>query len=97
MLVVYKQNGEKFPTLENVLLKENTSALAVCTDWSELFKLRSIHVTPVSRQTGLKTEIETRGKFKTHITNNQFKYVTGTKNWICKANTRLRYSARNEF
>ena len=66
-MVVYKQNGEKFPTLENVLLKENTSALTVCTDWSEVFKFRSIHVTPVSRQTGLKTEIEIRGKFKTHI------------------------------
>ena len=75
-MVVYKQNGEKFPTLENVLLKENTSALTVCTDWSEVFKFRSIHVTPVSRQTGLKTEIEIRGKFKTHITNNQYKNVT---------------------
>ena len=64
--------GRSFPTLENVLLKENASALTVCTDWSEVFKFRSIHVTPVSRQTGLKTEIEIRGKFKTHITNNQF-------------------------
>ena len=59
--------GRSFPTLKNVHLKENTSALTVCTDWSEVFKFRSIHVTPVSRQTGLKTKIETRGKFKTHI------------------------------
>ena len=53
--------GRSVPTLENVLLKENTSALTECTDWSEVFKFRSIHVTPVSRQTSLKTEI--RGKF----------------------------------
>ena len=70
--------GRSFPTLENGLLKEKPSVLTVCTDWSEVFKFRSIQVTPVNRQTCLKKEIETRGKLKTHITNNQIKYVTKT-------------------
>ena len=45
-------------------LKRNTSVLTVCTDWSEVFKFRRIQVTPVCRQTGLKTAIRNTREIK---------------------------------
>ena len=56
LAVCLKQNGEKFPNLGDWSVNRHTSALSECTDCSAVFKFRRLHVPPVSRQTGLKTE-----------------------------------------